>query len=86
MSYTDRELLEIVDMVNHVHPYSFGIVDTYGAMYMDDVNRLYGLIDHNMLPDICINFHFDIIIISFHLLFAQELIKLSSTGTRQIIR
>ena len=84
LSYTDRELLEIVDMVNHVHPYSFGIVDTYGAMYMDDVNRLYGLIDHNMLPDICINFHsHNNYQLSFA--FAQELIKLSSTGTRQII-
>ena len=57
LNYTDRELLEIVDMVNSVQPYSFGIVDTYGAMYMDDVDRLYGLIDHNMSPDICINFH-----------------------------
>lgn len=84
LSYTDRELLEIVDMVNNVHPYSFGIVDTYGAMYMDDVNRLYGLIDHNMLPDICINFHsHNNYQLSFA--FAQELIKLSSTGTRQII-
>lgn len=57
LNYSDRELLEIVAMVNEVHPYSFGIVDTYGAMYMDDVDRLYSLIDHNMLPDICINFH-----------------------------
>lgn len=84
MSYTDRELLEIVDMVNHVHPYSFGIVDTYGAMYMDDVDRLYSLINHNMLPDICINFHsHNNYQLSFA--FAQELIKLSSTGTRQVI-
>lgn len=84
LSYTDREILEIVDMVNQVHPYSFGIVDTYGAMYMDDVDRLYGLIDHNMLPDICINFHsHNNYQLSFA--FAQELIKLSSASTRQII-
>lgn len=84
LSYTDRELLEVVDMVNELHPYSFGIVDTYGAMYMDDVDRLYGLIDHNMLPDICINFHsHNNYQLSFA--FAQEIIRLSSTGTRQII-
>ena len=35
LNYTDREFLEVVDMVNEVHPYSFGIVDTYGAMYME---------------------------------------------------
>lgn len=84
LNNSDRELLEIVDMINEVHPYSFGIVDTYGAMYMDDVDRLYGLIDNNMLPDICINFHsHNNYQLSFA--FAQEVIKLSSTGTRQII-
>lgn len=84
LNYTDRELLEVVDMVNSVQPYSFGIVDTYGAMYMDDVDRLYGLIDHNMNPDICINFHsHNNYQLSFA--FAQEIIKLSGTSSRQII-
>lgn len=84
LNYSDRELLEIVDMVNELEPYSFGIVDTYGAMYMDDVDRLYNLIDHNMLPDICINFHsHNNYQLSFA--FAQEVIKLSGSGYRQII-
>lgn len=84
LNYTDRELLEIVDMINEIHPYSFGIVDTYGAMYMDDVDRLYGLIDHNMLSDICINFHsHNNYQLSFA--FAQEVIKLSGSSSRQII-
>lgn len=84
LNYSDRELLEIVDMVNSVHPYSFGIVDTYGAMYMDDVDRIYGLIDHNMDSDICINFHsHNNYQLSFA--FAQEVIKLSGTGNRQLI-
>lgn len=84
LNYTDKELLEIVEMVNQVHPYSFGIVDTYGAMYIDDVDRLYGLIDHNMLSDICINFHsHNNYQLSFA--FAQEVIKLSGTSNRQII-
>lgn len=84
LNYTDRELLELVDMVNDVHPYSFGIVDTYGAMYMDDVDRLYNLIDHNMSPDICINFHsHNNYQLSFA--FAQEVIRLSSTASRKVI-
>ena len=84
LNYTDLELLEVVRMVNEIHPYSFGIVDTYGAMYMDDVDRLYGLIDHNMKKDICINFHsHNNYQLSFA--FAQEVIKLSGTGNRQII-
>ena len=84
LNYSDLELLEVVRMINEIHPYSFGIVDTYGAMYMDDVDRLYGLIDHNMLPDICINFHsHNNYQLSFA--FAQEVIKLSGTSNRQII-
>lgn len=84
LSYTDLELLEIVEMVNSVHPYSFGIVDTYGAMYMDDVDRLFGLINHNMDQDICINFHsHNNYQLSFA--FAQEVIKLCSGCTRKVI-
>lgn len=84
LSYSDRELLEVVDLVNEVRPYSFGIVDTYGAMYMDDVDRIYGLIDHNMSSDICINFHsHNNYQLSFA--FAQEVIRLSSSGTRKVI-
>ncbi len=84
LNYSDLELLNIVQMINTIHPYSFGIVDTYGAMYMDDVERLYRLIDHNMLPDICINFHsHNNYQLSFA--FAQQVVKLSSTSNRQII-
>lgn len=83
LSYTDIEILELVDMVNEIHPYSFGIVDTYGAMYIEDVDRIYRLIDHNMNSDICINFHsHNNYQLSFA--FAQEIIKLSK-GVRQII-
>ncbi len=83
LNYSDREILELIDMINEVKPYSFGIVDTYGAMYIDDVDRIYGLIDHNMNLDICINFHsHNNYQLSFA--FAQEVIKLSR-GTRQII-
>lgn len=84
LNYTDLELLNVVQMINEIHPFSFGIVDTYGAMYMDDVDRLYGLIDHNMKSDICINFHsHNNYQLSFA--FAQEVIKLSSNSQRRII-
>lgn len=84
LTYSDRELLELIDTVNYVHPYSFGIVDTYGAMYMDDVHRLYSLIDYNMDTDICIDFHsHNNYQLSFA--FAQEIVKLSSVGNRKII-
>lgn len=84
LNYTDLELLKVVSVINEIHPYSFGIVDTYGAMYMDDVDRIFGLIDNNMLQDICINFHsHNNYQLSFA--FAQEVIKLSSKSHRAII-
>lgn len=83
LGYSDKELLEIVEMVNDIKPYSFGIVDTYGAMYIDDVQRIYNLIDHNMDKGICINFHsHNNFQLSFA--FAQEIINLSR-GTRRVI-
>lgn len=83
LNYSDKELLDVIDTINDIKPYSFGIVDTYGAMYMDDVDRIYGLVDHNMDEDICIDFHsHNNYQLSFA--FAQEIIKLSK-GTRKVI-
>lgn len=84
LNYSDKEILELIDLVNDVCPYSFGIVDTYGAMYIDDVDRLYGLIDRNMHSDICINFHsHNNYQLSFG--FAQEVIRLSRGTARNVI-
>lgn len=83
LSYNDKELLDLVDLINEIKPYSFGIVDTYGAMYPEDIDRIYGLVDHNLDEDICIDFHsHNNYQLSFAL--AQEVIRLSN-GTRKII-
>ncbi|MBR7000821.1 MAG: hypothetical protein IKI01_09495 [Lachnospiraceae bacterium] len=83
LGYTDKELLEIIDLVNSVKPYGFGIVDTYGAMYVDDVRRIYTLVDHNLDDEICIDFHsHNNFQLSFS--FAQEIISMSH-GKRNII-
>lgn len=83
LNYSDKELLELIELVNRIHPYGFGIVDTYGAMYMDDIQRIYTLVDNNLIKDICIDFHsHNNYQLSFAL--AQEVIRLSR-GTRNII-
>lgn len=83
LGYTDRELLGIVDIVNQIQPEGFGIVDTYGAMYMDDVDRLYTIVDHNLDENIAIDFHsHNNYQLSFA--FAQEIIRLSN-GEREVI-
>lgn len=84
LGYTDRELLGIVDIVNQIQPEGFGIVDTYGAMYMDDVDRLYTIVDHNLDENIAIDFHsHNNYQLSFA--FAQEIIRLSNVKREVII-
>ena len=76
LNYTDKEMLEVIEVVNKIKPYSFGIVDTYGAMYKDDVLRLYHLVDHNLHEDIAIDFHsHNNLQLSFA--FAQEIVECS---------
>lgn len=57
LAYSDRELLEMIDFANEIEPYSFGIVDTYGAMYLDDIVHCYNMTDHNLNDSICIDIH-----------------------------
>lgn len=83
LEYSDRELLDLIDLVNEIEPYSFGIVDTYGGMYLDDIIHYYTLVDYNLKPDIRIDIHsHNNFQLSFA--FAQEIIALND-GKRRII-
>jgi 4-hydroxy 2-oxovalerate aldolase len=81
--YSDRELLSVIDMVNVVEPHSFGVVDTYGTMDLDDLRRVFSLVNHNVRQDIQFDFHsHNNFMLSFAL--AQEMIGMSS-GKRGLI-
>lgn len=83
LSYSDKELLELLEFINEIEPYSFGIVDTYGAMYLDDMVHYYNLVDYNLNSDIHIDIHsHNNFQLSFA--FAQEVISLAY-GRRKII-
>ena len=83
LAYSDRELLDVIDLVNEVEPFSYGIVDTYGGMYLDDIIRLYNLVEHNLGSEIAIDIHsHNNFQLSFA--FAQEIIRISNEK-RQII-
>lgn len=56
-SISDKEYLEIIDMVNEIHPFAFSIVDTFGAMRQSDLARLYYLIDYNLDETIELGVH-----------------------------
>ena len=56
-SYSDLELLHLVEKVNVLEPYAFYIVDTLGSMYRNQVTRRFHLLDENMAPGIRLGFH-----------------------------
>lgn len=57
VGYADKELLDLIALANEVVPYSFGIVDTYGSMYSEDLERLLPLVEFNLNSNIAIAFH-----------------------------
>lgn len=83
LNYTDKEMLETVEIINKIAPHSFGIVDTYGAMYKDDVLNLFNMLDRNLDENIAIDFHsHNNMMLSFS--FAQEIVE-ASRGERKVV-
>ena len=83
LGYSDKELLELIEEVNKLKPYAFSMVDTFGSMYIDDLQRIFHIVDHNLDKDIKIGFHsHNNLQMSFAL--SQEFIKMS-LGKRKIV-
>lgn len=56
-SYTDTQLISLIEKVNEMNPYAFYLVDTLGLMLQNDVARFFYLIDHNLNKQIHMGFH-----------------------------
>ncbi|MCH5252489.1 MAG: aldolase catalytic domain-containing protein [Lachnospiraceae bacterium] len=83
LGYTDTELLELIDMVNELEPYAFSIVDTFGSMYKEDLQRVFFLIHHNLCASARIGFHsHNNLQMSFAL--SQEFVEMTQ-GLRRIV-
>lgn len=59
LRYTDRELIDLIDIVNRELPDASGfyIVDTFGEIRPNDMNRILHLVDNNLNTDITLGFH-----------------------------
>ncbi|MBR5022771.1 MAG: aldolase catalytic domain-containing protein [Oscillospiraceae bacterium] len=59
LRYDDRELIEFIELVNSKLPDAAGfyIVDTFGEMRPNDMNRILHLVDNNLNSDIPLGFH-----------------------------
>lgn len=56
-SYNDRDILELVELINELKPYAVSMVDTYGLMHKEEMSHYFHLLDHNLDPDIIIGYH-----------------------------
>lgn len=57
LTYTDEELKNVISIANCIEPEVFSIVDTYGAMYSDNVEHIYQVVYDNLNKNIDIGFH-----------------------------
>lgn len=57
LSYTDQEIVEFIEKVNAFAPFSYSVVDTFGAMYQEDMLRLTRLANAHLCKDIWLGFH-----------------------------
>ena len=59
LRYSDEELLELIQMINNqlADASGFYIVDSFGEMRPNDMNRILNLIDHNLIPSMTLGFH-----------------------------
>jgi len=57
LGYSESELIELIRDVNSIHPDVFSIVDSFGSMYEDDLQRIFSLIDQKLVSDCKIGFH-----------------------------
>lgn len=57
LAYTDDDLKELAEAVNALHPQAISIVDTFGAMYESDLDRITDILDKYLDADIGMGFH-----------------------------
>lgn len=81
-SYTDEELLEIVELVNDVKPFAVSMVDTYGLLDSEALLHIYKILDEHVDMQIQIGFHAHN---NFQLGYANALAFLQYPGKHDIV-
>jgi len=57
LAYSNRDLIELAECVNELSPVALSIVDTFGAMYPDDLDRIINILSSELDSNIAIGFH-----------------------------
>lgn len=57
LAYCDADLDDLVDCVNEFRPVSLSVVDTFGAMFFDDLEHIVKRLDARLDPAVKLGFH-----------------------------
>lgn len=57
MAYSDAELTELAEAINGSDAVCLSIVDTFGAMYPEDLERIVRVLHHKLKPEVTLGFH-----------------------------
>lgn len=57
LAYSDEDLKDLAACVNKAHPVGLSVVDTFGAMYFEDLERIVRVLDDNLDESIKLGFH-----------------------------
>ena len=57
LAYNDEELKELAQDMNDAKPGALSLVDTFGAMYEEDLNRIANILNRELAPEIKLGFH-----------------------------
>ena len=57
LAYSNEDLIALADEANRVKPVALSVVDTFGAMFEDDLDRIVSVLDEHLDPEIKLGFH-----------------------------
>ena len=57
LAYSDDDLAQLAELMNEFKPVSLSVVDTFGAMYPDDLSHIVKILDENLDKDIELGLH-----------------------------
>ena len=84
LAYRDTDLDDLVDCVNEFRPVSLSVVDTFGAMFFDDLEHIVKRLDARLDPAVKVGFHsHNNQQLSFAL--TMDFIKLLEDGPRGVV-
>ena len=81
-SYSDDDLMRVIELVNEVKPYAVSMVDTYGLLHPKDLLHYYDILDKHVCDEVVIGFHAHN---NFQLAYANVLAFLEKETSREIL-